>query len=125
MGQILTNSKTLVSRLFEDLSNNLLIYGQSMQGQRLPIGVAPYQQQFVPNKRCPLIAVCIHSFWYSKWDQEKQSLKEVDFWTDGVTIPIIGFFGLIGNILTIITLANSPKNRFSVFYKVCKQFLVF
>ena len=69
------------------------------------------------NISCPSIAVCI-PYNGSQFTLYQESLEELKFWTIDVTIPIVVTFGLIGNILTMITIATFPKNNFSLFYKV-------
>lgn len=45
-------------------------------------------------------------------------LKELKFWGPGVSVPIIGTIGLVGNALSVYAIATFPKSKLTLFYKV-------
>ncbi|CAB4066112.1 unnamed protein product [Lepeophtheirus salmonis] len=47
----------------------------------------------------------------------------LEIWADGVTVSAIGIFGLVGNILSILTI--STMNRLKLFYKLILTLAVF
>ena len=47
---------------------------------------------------------------YTPLDEAEVMLEKARFWLEGVFLFVVGTIGLVGNILAILILSNSPEN---------------
>ncbi len=52
-------------------------------------------------------------------------LKDLRFWGPGVSVAVLGAFGLVGNILSIWAIITFPKSKRSLFYKLLVTLAIF
>lgn len=91
----------LNTTIFDDVTNATLIYlNDSTSG-------ANYQNESVTN---PTIVE-----YYNEYPCPPADYPEFEFWSNGILLNLVGFFGILGNILSMIILSR-PQMRSSINY---------